>query len=186
MAAGSSFPHHIDWRRMEEATLETLSGVKSKAVRRPSLLKVILPNTCAPILEKSHTDAATKAAGKCTQQHIISRLVQSCRMMQFERHWCISFPNSRQSWDGSTTGHNTDVFNRNNDSYQDEGVIPFLSPGPVLFGIKWVARKTLDSNDRNQVAYQRFSLKLWFAAGAYSYRLRKTGPAHCYTRISKF
>ena len=71
---------------MEEATLETLSGVKRKAVKRPSLLKVILPNMCALTLGRSHIDAATKAAGKCTQRLIISRLVQSCGMMQFERH----------------------------------------------------------------------------------------------------
>ena len=75
---------------MEEATLETLSGVKKKAVKRPSLLKVILPNMCAPTLARSHIDAATKAAGKCTQRLIISRLVQSCRMMQFERHNSVS------------------------------------------------------------------------------------------------
>ena len=44
--------------------------------------------------------------------------------------------------------------------------------------------KTLDSNDRNQVADLRFSLKQWFAVGIHSCRLRKTGSAHCYLRIS--
>ena len=44
--------------------------------------------------------------------------------------------------------------------------------------------KTLNNNDLNQVADQRFSLKQWFAAGAHSCRLRKSGSAHCYLRIS--
>ena len=35
--------------------------------------------------------------------------------------------------------------------------------------------KTLDSNDQNQVADQRFSLKQWFAGGAQSRGLRKPG-----------
>ena len=38
-----------------------------------------------------------------------------------------------------------------------------------------VNRRTLNGNDWNQVADQRFSLKQWFAAGAHSCRLRKTG-----------
>ena len=37
------------------------------------------------------------------------------------------------------------------------------------------SRKTLDSNDQNQVANQRFSLKQWFAGGAQSRGLRKPG-----------
>ena len=45
-----------------------------------------------------------------------------------------------------------------------------------------LVRKTLH-NDLNQVADQQFSLKQWFAAGAHSCRLRKTGSAHCYLRI---
>ena len=32
----------------------------------------------------------------------------------------------------------------------------------------WNSRKTLDSNDHNQVADQQFSLKQWFAGGAQS------------------
>ena len=36
-------------------------------------------------------------------------------------------------------------------------------------------RKTLDSNDQNQVADPRFSLKQWFAGGAQSRGLRKPG-----------
>ena len=36
-------------------------------------------------------------------------------------------------------------------------------------------RKTLDSNDQNQVADQQFSLKQWFAGGAQSSGLRKPG-----------
>ena len=40
-------------------------------------------------------------------------------------------------------------------------------------------RKTLDSNDQNQVADQRFSLKQWFAGGAQSRGLRKRGCGHC-------
>ena len=47
------------------------------------------------------------------------------------------------------------------------------------------SRKTLNSNDRNQVADLRLSLKKWFAAGAYSCGLRRTGSAHCYLRISE-
>ena len=44
-------------------------------------------------------------------------------------------------------------------------------------------RKTLDSNDQNQVADQRFSLKQWFAGGAQSRGLRKPGCGHCYLRF---
>ena len=44
--------------------------------------------------------------------------------------------------------------------------------------------KTSNNNDLNQVAHQLFSLKQWFAAGAHSCRIRKTGSAHCYLRIS--
>ena len=44
--------------------------------------------------------------------------------------------------------------------------------------------KTLHKNDLNQLVHQRFSLKQWFAVGAHSCRLRKTGSAHCYLRIS--
>ena len=43
---------------------------------------------------------------------------------------------------------------------------------------------TLDSNDQNQVADQRFSLKQWFAGGAQSRGLRKPGCGHCYLRFS--
>ena len=46
--------------------------------------------------------------------------------------------------------------------------------------------KTLDSNDRNQVADQRFPLKQWFAGGAQSRGLRKPGCGHCYLRFSHF
>ena len=52
--------------------------------------------------------------------------------------------------------------------------------------LKWrsfwnkVHRKTLDSNDQNQVADQRFSLKQWFSAGAQSRGLRKPGCGRCY------
>ena len=49
-----------------------------------------------------------------------------------------------------------------------------------LCHIDW---KTLNKNDLDQVADQRFSLKQWFAAGAHSCRLRKTGSAHCYSTI---
>ena len=44
--------------------------------------------------------------------------------------------------------------------------------------------KAFNSKNRNQVADQRFSLKQWFSAGAHSWRLRKTGSAHFYLRIS--
>ena len=44
-------------------------------------------------------------------------------------------------------------------------------------------RKTLDSNDQNQVAGQRFSLKQWFAGGAQSRGLRKPGCGHCHLRL---
>ena len=44
-------------------------------------------------------------------------------------------------------------------------------------------RKTLDSNDQNQVADQRFSLKQWFAGGAQSRGLGKPGCGHCYLRF---
>ena len=44
--------------------------------------------------------------------------------------------------------------------------------------------KTLNNNDLNQVTDQQFSLKQWFPEGAHSCRLRKTGSAHCYLRIS--
>ena len=43
--------------------------------------------------------------------------------------------------------------------------------------------ETVNSNDRNQVADQRFSLKQWFTAGAHSCRPKKTGSAHCYLKI---
>ena len=46
-------------------------------------------------------------------------------------------------------------------------------------------RKTLDSNDQNQVADQRFSLKQWFAGGAQSRGLRKSGCVPCYLRFFK-
>ena len=45
-----------------------------------------------------------------------------------------------------------------------------------------VVKRTLNNNDLNQVADWQFSLKQWFAV--HSYRLRKTGSAHCYLRIS--
>ena len=41
-----------------------------------------------------------------------------------------------------------------------------------------------NAGDRNEAVDHWFSLKQWFAAGAHSYRLRKTGSAHCYFRIS--
>ena len=44
-------------------------------------------------------------------------------------------------------------------------------------------RKTLDSNDQNQVADQRFSLKQCFAGVAQSRGLRKPGCGHCYLRF---
>ena len=47
----------------------------------------------------------------------------------------------------------------------------------------WFIGKTLDSNDQNQVADQRFSLKQWFAGGAQSRGLRKPGCGHCYLRF---
>ena len=43
--------------------------------------------------------------------------------------------------------------------------------------------KTLDSNDQNQVAEQRFSLKQWFAGGAQCRGLRKPSCGHCYLRF---
>ena len=43
--------------------------------------------------------------------------------------------------------------------------------------------KTLDSNDQNQVADQRFSLKQWFAGCAQSRGLRKPGGGHYYLRF---
>ena len=46
-----------------------------------------------------------------------------------------------------------------------------------------VYSKTLDSNDQNQVADQRVSLKQWFAGGAQSRGLRKPGCGHCYLRF---
>jgi len=45
-------------------------------------------------------------------------------------------------------------------------------------------RLTLNDNDLNQVADLRFSLKLWFAAGTHSCRLRKPGSARHYWKIS--
>ena len=44
--------------------------------------------------------------------------------------------------------------------------------------------KTLDSNDQNLVADQRFSVKQWFAGGAQSRGLRKPGCGHCYLGFS--
>ena len=46
--------------------------------------------------------------------------------------------------------------------------------------------KTLNINDRNQVADERFSIKQWFAVGDHSCRLRKTSFAYCYLRIYLF
>ena len=43
--------------------------------------------------------------------------------------------------------------------------------------------RQLDSNDQNQVADQRFSLKQWFAVGAQSRGLRKPCCGHCYLRF---
>ena len=43
--------------------------------------------------------------------------------------------------------------------------------------------KTLNNNDRNQDADQRFSLNQWFAAGARSCRFRKTGSGRYYLTI---
>ena len=40
-----------------------------------------------------------------------------------------------------------------------------------------------DSNDQNQVADQRFSLKQWFIGDAQSRGLRKFGCGHCYLRF---
>ena len=54
--------------------------------------------------------------------------------------------------------------------------------GDVL-EISLFIRKTLDSNDQNQVADQRFSLKQWFAGGAQSRGLRKPGCGHRYLRF---
>ena len=51
--------------------------------------------------------------------------------------------------------------------------------------IRSVERKTLDSNDQNQVADQLFSLKQWFAGGAQSRGLRKPGCGHCYLRLGR-
>ena len=48
----------------------------------------------------------------------------------------------------------------------------------------FIKRKTLDSNDQNQVADQQFSLKQRFAGGAQSRGLRKPGCGHCYLRFS--
>ena len=50
----------------------------------------------------------------------------------------------------------------------------------------WIFRKTLDGNDQNQVADQRFSLKQWFSGGAQSRGLRKPGCGHCYLRFFEF
>ena len=45
-------------------------------------------------------------------------------------------------------------------------------------------KKTLDSNDQNQVTDQRFSLKRWFAGGAQYCGFRKpAGCGHCYLRF---
>ena len=44
-------------------------------------------------------------------------------------------------------------------------------------------RKALNSNNQNQVADQRFSLKQWFAEGAQSRGLRKAGCGYCYLRF---
>ena len=43
-----------------------------------------------------------------------------------------------------------------------------------------------DLHDLNRFANQRFSLKQWFAVGAHSCKLRKTGSGHCYLRIFYF
>lgn len=45
-------------------------------------------------------------------------------------------------------------------------------------------RKTLNINDRNKVADKSCTLKQWFAVGAHSCKLRKTGSAHSYLMIS--
>ena len=62
--------------------------------------------------------------------------------------------------------------------------ILFLKPSVS----KWwlFPRTTTNNNDLNHVADQRFSLKQWVAAGVHSCRLRKTGSAHCYLRISYY
>ena len=54
---------------------------------------------------------------------------------------------------------------------------------PTLVESPKKTRKTLDSNDQNQVADQRFSLKQLFAGGAQSRGLRKPGCGHCYVRF---
>ena len=45
-------------------------------------------------------------------------------------------------------------------------------------------RQTLNENDLNKVADLRFSLKLWFAAGTHSCRLKKPGSAHHYLTLA--
>ena len=41
----------------------------------------------------------------------------------------------------------------------------------------------MDSNDQNQIADQRLSLKQWFGGGAQSRGLRKPGYGHCHLRF---
>ena len=59
----------------------------------------------------------------------------------------------------------------------------FLNNGTAAMLVYRTNRKTLDSNDQNQVADQRFSLKRWFAGDAQSRGLRKPGCDHCYLRL---
>lgn len=67
--------HRTGWRRMDEATRETPSGVKRKAVRRRLLLRVTWQSTLELILGRSPTDVIMTGVEKCTLQHIIWRFV---------------------------------------------------------------------------------------------------------------
>ena len=53
---------------------------------------------------------------------------------------------------------------------------------PIIVVSKYPHRRR-KSNNRDQAAEQRFSLKQWFAGSANSRRLRKTGSSHCYVRV---
>ena len=65
-----------------------------------------------------------------------------------------------------------------------EATVPICHYGNlIIFHPTPVIRQTLDSNDQNQVADQRFLVKQWFAGGTQSHRLRKPGCGHCYFKV---
>lgn len=109
--------HRTGWRRMDEATRETPSGVKRKAVRRRLLLRVTWQSTLELILGRSPTDVIMTGVEKCTLQHIIWRFVSikiyfcyPCHSVFCFKHCFVvltktastTIPSSKMPWNNAT------------------------------------------------------------------------------------